>query len=210
MSAVSLAATVRAEPVEAPAAGSGIRQARRRHAQCRCGRRPLRPRAGLAVRRPDHPAAAGLQHLPAVLDDLAVVHQLPRQPARRRRAVGRHRQLLAGAQRRERSGRTCAPPRISSTCSITLQLLLGFGLALMLNRRFRTPQLLEHRDPAADDAGAGRRRHLLEVFLRAAIRHLQLHRQLLRRARHLHDARRHRACRPGPSCWSTPGCGRPT
>ena len=37
-----------------------------------------------------------------------------------------------------RSGRTCAPPRTSSCCSITLQLLLGFGLALLLNRRFRT------------------------------------------------------------------------
>ena len=29
--------------------------------------------------------------------------------------------------------------------SITLQLLLGFGLALLLNRRFRSAQLLEHR-----------------------------------------------------------------
>ena len=49
----------------------------------RRGARPLRPGDRLALHRADHPAAAGDQHLSADLDDPALLHQLPRQPAER-------------------------------------------------------------------------------------------------------------------------------
>jgi multiple sugar transport system permease protein len=74
---------------------------------------------------------------PAVLDHLAVVHQFPRQPAQRRSPVGGDRQLPARPRQRGDLGKHAGHGALPGV-SIALQLVLGFALALLLNRRFRT------------------------------------------------------------------------
>ena len=55
--------------------------------------RPLGPGDRLDLHRADDRPAAGDQHLPADLDDPALLHELPRQPAERAGAQCRHREL---------------------------------------------------------------------------------------------------------------------
>ena len=74
-----------------------------------------RPARRLAVHRADDPAAAGHQHLPAVLGDLAFLHQLPRQPARTRSSRTSGCQLQAHPRRPATSGSPCRRRRISSS-----------------------------------------------------------------------------------------------
>ena len=138
---------------------------------------PVGPGAGLALRRPDHRAAAGLQHLPAAVDDLAVVHQLPRQPARTPKSlwvgIDNYRRVLGDEAIWENMRATAHFLVLVDRAATAARLRAGAAAQPALS----LAQLLEHRDPAADDAGAGRGGHLLEVLLRAAVRHLQRHRR---------------------------------
>jgi multiple sugar transport system permease protein len=93
--------------------------------------------------------------------------------------------------------------------SIALQLVLGFGLALLLNRRFRThsfwstaillPMMLA---PA-----------VVGTFWKYFFEPQYGIFNAIARFFGASGTSRCWAtpgCRPGPSCWSTPGCGRPT
>ena len=115
-----------------------LAESRRRHATppaspaacaaCRTGHR-------LAVHRADDRAAARDQHLPADLDDPALVHQLPRQPAQRAD------RLESACDNYER---VLTDPDIWDNMQVTahfvfwtiaLQTLLGFGAGLLINQR---------------------------------------------------------------------------
>ena len=160
------------------AAGDAQRRvARRRARACPTGRI-----AWLFIA-PTIAAAAGDQHLPADLDDPAVVHQLPRQPAERAGArwsasttivdILTDRGHLAGdagdgafrvLDDRDRDAARLRP-------------------CLLIDRQVPRPRLLDHDHPAADDAVAGGGRQFLDLPLPAADRAVQLRRRLLHRHR---------------------------
>ena len=58
--------------------------------------------------------------------------------------------------------------------SVALQVVIGFGLALLINRQFRIAQFLDDHHPVADDAVARRGRQFLDVAVPAADRSVQL------------------------------------
>ena len=91
----------------------------------------------LAVHRADHPAAAGDQHLPAALDDLSLLHQLPRQPARPPRSSGSAPRNYERILTDEDIWGYLQVTAHFVFWSILLQVLLGFGLALLINRSSR-------------------------------------------------------------------------
>ena len=121
-----------------------------------------------------------------------------------------HRQLPARTDRRRRSGRPCGPPRISCCWSIALQLLLGFALALLINRRFRshsfwTTVILLPMMLAPAVVGT-----FWTFLLSAAVRDVQQHVAFLtgidpRSFQMIGDVR----LAPWAIVWSIPGCGRP-
>ena len=169
------------------------------------------PRDRLAVHRPfDHPVA-GDQYLSADLGDPAFLHQLqvnlPNAPLR---FVGLDNYIDILTDEDVWQGMQVTARFV--ICTIALQTLIGFGLALLINRQFSRPQLLDHNHPVADDAVARGRGQFLDVSFPAANRPFQLHRLFLHRhsAVLVPDDWRRRPWRRGRSSSSTPGCGRPT
>ena len=77
--------------------------------------------------------------------------------------------------------------------TVVIETVLGFGLAFLIDKKFRGHGVLDHDHPAADDAFAGRGRQFLDVPLPAADRALQLCGRLP------HRLAPHRRSR----CWAT-------
>ncbi len=79
--------------------------------------------------------------------------------------------------------------------TIALQVLVGLGLALLDQPEVSRSQLLDDRDPVADDAVACRGRQLLDLAAAAADRTLQLFHRLFHRlgAELVHDDRQRRS-----------------
>ena len=142
----------------------------------------LRPRNRLAVHRADDRAAAGDQHLPADLDDLSLLHQLPRQPPERRGRRDRPAQLRAHPDRHRHLARDAGDGAFRLLDDRARD---GARLRPRLSDRpeIPRPRLLDDGHPAPDDAVAGGGRQFLEVPLPAADRALQLHRLVLHRHR---------------------------
>ena len=145
---------------------------------------PVGQGAGVALHHADDRAAAGDQYLPAGLDDLSVLHQLPRQPGQRADEMAGDRLVPVDPDRSGHLGGDA-----------------GDGAFRDLDRghrdraRFRTclpdrqeiprPRHVDHDHPAADDAVTGRGRQFLDVPLPAADRTVQLRGRLLHGPRRL-------------------------
>ena len=150
----------------------------------RLARRRARPVGScdrLAVHRADDRAAAGDQHLSADLDDPALVHELPRQPAERRRH---------GCRDSTTTTRILTDPDIWAAMQVDRAFrVLDDRAADAARLRARLadrpqiprPWLLDHGHPDPDDVVAGGRRQFLDVPLPAADRPLQLRRLVLHR-----------------------------
>ena len=150
------------------------------------------------------------QHLSVDMDDLAFIHQLPRQPAECSGPRRRHRQLPFHPDRPGHLGGDAGdrPFRVLDHRPANADRLLP---CLSDRPQVSWSWLLDHRHPDSDDAVAGGGRQLLEVPLRAADRAVQLCGRLRRRNRFILISRcsgpsgSHR----GRSSSSIPGCGRP-
>ena len=160
---------------------------------------------------PDDRAAARDQHLSADLDDLAFLHQLPRQPAERAGPRHRHRQLHSHPDRPRHLGGDAGDGAFRVLDDRAAD---ADRLRARLSDRPQVPRsrLLDHGHPDPDDAVAGGGRQLLDVPLPAADRAVQLRRSPSSPAS---DRRRSRCSatsgwRRGRSSSSIPGCGRLT
>ena len=142
--------------------------------------RAVGPRDCVALRRPDDAVAAGDQHLPADLDDQALVHQLSRQPAERERAGRGHRQLRVGADRPRHLARDAGHgplPVLDHRAADADRLRARLPDRPQVPR----PRFLDHDDPDSDDVVTRRRRQFLGFPLPAADRPVQLCRVVLHR-----------------------------
>ncbi len=135
--------------------------------------RPVRQGHCVAVHRADHPVAAGDQHLPADLDDLSVLHQLPRQPPQCRGEVRRARLVPAHSRRCRRLGRDADH---GSLRDLDHRHRDGARLRPRLADRQEIPRTraVDHHHPDSDDAVAGGGWQFLDVPLPAAKRPVQL------------------------------------
>ena len=141
-----------------------------------CGACPTGDR--LAVHRADDRPAAGDQHLPADLDDPAVLHQLPGQPAQCRSCanVGLDNYTTILTDPDVWAAMQATAHFVFWT--ILLQTVLGFGftLAWLIDKKFRGHAFWTTVILHPDDAVAGGGRELLALPLPAADRALQLRR----------------------------------
>ena len=162
-----------------------LRRPRRRARRRRRGRGRVRGLSDRAIAwlfiAPTIAAAARDQHLPADLDDPALVHQLPRQPAERDGA---------SASASTTTCRILTDPDIWAPMQATAHFVFWTIAAADADRlrarlpdrpQVPRPRLLDHGDPDPDDAVAGGGRQLLDLPLPAADRPLQLRRLVLHR-----------------------------
>ena len=138
------------------------------------------------LHRADGFPAARCQHLPAVVDDLSFIHELPGQSARKAHQVDRDAELRAAA----RFGRHLG---LSSGDGPLRDLDDGAADPDRIRPRpshqqeFQRGELLDDDHPDSDDAVPGGRGGFLDLHLPAANRHFLLHHRLFprnRRARH--------------------------
>ena len=153
--------------------------------------RAVRPGDRLALRRADDLPAAGDQHLSADLDDPAVsfTNFQANRPNREVEWVGlrNYERILTDTD----IWLTMQATAHFLFWTIFFQVLIGFTLAWLINRKFKGNDLLDHDHRAADDAVAGGGGQFLDIPLPAADRPVQLRRLVLHRRRSvsLRDAR---------------------
>jgi hypothetical protein len=119
---------------DAPSIASARRPVPRRQARAR----PVGSRHRLAVRHPDDSLLLlGDQHLSVDLDDPAVLHQPQPEHVVPAAAFRRPGQLYRHPHRRGRLVRLQTTARFVIS-TVALQVFIGFGLALLINRQFRS------------------------------------------------------------------------